>query len=184
MILRTWSQCCGWVHGSLWPSPSGRRPRILRARRFPALRGRDVAGVVTPRAHGSDLWLRVGGQRQSYTAWGDGGGAHGDNKTCRTTFGVHGVAGSRPNSGLRMSGAVSRMAPAATREPSTTRSVLRHSARPIVARRPGRARGRREYLVHVYLGPDRDSCHSRMMYSNDGAHSWTEAPGPSRTSRG
>ena len=92
----------------------------------------DHAGAAIHQAQGSDLWpFAWAGNDNLYTAWGDGGGANGDNTKCRTTFGVHGVSGSPPNFtfsniwGCKADGTGCDTHPG----PRMTLSVMRHSAR-------------------------------------------------------
>jgi hypothetical protein len=57
----------------------------------------DFAGKVQT-GQGSDLWETAwGGDNNTYTVWGDGGGPDGTNTVCRTNFGMDQLVGSPPN---------------------------------------------------------------------------------------
>lgn len=176
MLLRTWLAALGLGAWLSLAEPIGAASPYPHSTEVLGITW-DFAGAVTHRAQGSDLWPFAWTDNDSlYTAWGDGGGAHGDNNKCRTTFGVHGVSGSPPNFnftnvwGCKADG--TGCDKDATHDPICAASfgaALQSLGVPDGLAAVGN-------ILYTFISvPTGNPPHSRMMSSTDGAHSWTEA---------
>jgi hypothetical protein len=143
----------------------------------------DHARAAIHQAQGSDLWpFAWAGNDSLYTAWGDGGGANGDNIKCRTSFGVHGVSGSPPNFtfsniwGCKADGTGCDTTSGATHDPACNASfgaMLQSVGVPdgLVA-----VGDMQQNTLYTFISvPSGGPAHSRVMSSTTGGQSWTEA---------